>query len=79
MLCHDCGRKEGQLHVRGCDMELCPFCGGQLICCLMAMGCSIVFERLGKGAQHEDIEKLLTEEGRIPFGPTHQSVSGLDQ
>jgi hypothetical protein len=31
--CHDCGAKEGQIHDLGCDMEYCPFCGGQLISC----------------------------------------------
>jgi hypothetical protein len=31
--CHDCGVFEGQLHDRGCDMERCPFCLGQLISC----------------------------------------------
>jgi hypothetical protein len=29
--CGDCGTKEGQLHILGCDMERCPFCGNQLI------------------------------------------------
>src|SRR5258708_5623013 len=29
--CGDCGTKEGQLHILGCDMEGCPFCGNQLI------------------------------------------------
>jgi len=32
-ICHDCKVKEGELHVPGCDMERCPFCGGQLISC----------------------------------------------
>jgi len=31
--CHDCGCLEGELHQRGCDMERCPWCGGQLITC----------------------------------------------
>lgn len=31
--CHDCGVTEDKLHKPGCDMEHCPFCGGQLISC----------------------------------------------
>lgn len=31
--CHDCAVKEGEIHEYGCDMERCPFCGGQLITC----------------------------------------------
>jgi len=31
--CHDCGAKPGELHMKGCDMEECPKCGGQLIGC----------------------------------------------
>ncbi len=40
-VCHDCGVKEGQIHQRGCDMERCGFCGGQLItcsCCYIKLG-----------------------------------------
>lgn len=31
--CHDCGCREGELHLPGCDMECCPDCGGQLMVC----------------------------------------------
>ena len=31
--CHDCGVKLDQYHVAGCDVEVCPVCGGQLISC----------------------------------------------
>jgi hypothetical protein len=32
-ICGDCGVKEGQLHIPGCDMECCASCGGQSIWC----------------------------------------------
>ena len=31
--CGDCGCYEGELHGPWCDMERCPFCGGQLLSC----------------------------------------------
>ncbi len=42
--CHDCGAKEGEIHMWGCDMEECPFCGGQLISC----DCSANLTKLDK-------------------------------
>jgi len=39
--CHDCGIEEGHFHQPGCDMERCPFCGGQLI------GCGCRYKKLG--------------------------------
>ena len=32
-VCKSCGAKEGQMHDFFCDMEYCPFCGGQLASC----------------------------------------------
>lgn len=31
--CHDCDVIRGELHLDGCDMECCPRCGGQYMCC----------------------------------------------
>lgn len=31
--CHDCAAALGERHVRGCDMEECPICFGQLLSC----------------------------------------------
>lgn len=39
--CHDCGAIEGEFHNHGCDMEICPFCDGQLL------GCSCAYTALG--------------------------------
>ena len=32
-VCHDCATPEGAFHLPGCDMEICPFCSGQLLSC----------------------------------------------
>lgn len=74
-ICGDCGVKEGQLHLPGCDMERCPFCGAQLI------SCDCVYEKLGidcssgtrvyshglTNEQSQEWEKLLRAKGHIPF------------
>ena len=32
-LCHDCGARVGQYHALGCDVERCPICDEQALCC----------------------------------------------
>ncbi len=31
--CGDCGATPGNYHHLGCDLEVCPVCGGQLLSC----------------------------------------------
>lgn len=31
--CGDCGVRRGELHLEGCDIETCPRCGFQYLCC----------------------------------------------
>jgi hypothetical protein len=31
--CRDCGAKVGHYHHPGCDLERCPVCGQQALCC----------------------------------------------
>ena len=66
--CGDCGAEEGMFHDWGCDMERCPFCGGQLI------SCECPYEYFGLNGEEELTEKQeeewyikCEEMGRIPY------------
>ena len=73
--CHDCGVREGELHKFGCDMEVCPFCGGQLISCnciyeQLKLDCSPgtrIYEQGPTAAQEKKWLRLLTQRGRYPY------------
>jgi hypothetical protein len=74
-ICHDCGAKEGELHQGGCDMEICPFCGNQLItcnCCYKKLGIDVregtwaYFHGL-TGEQSEKWDAMLRKKGLIPY------------
>lgn len=56
--CGDCGVAVGALHHPGCDLERCPFCGGQAIGC----GC-----RYDEDPTDEDPPD---EFDRLPGGPS---------
>lgn len=71
-ICHDCGCREGEIHEFGCDIERCPFCGGQLISCdcvyeKLNLDCSLGSYTYEHGLTKEQEErwlKILTERGR---------------
>ena len=71
--CPDCGTKEGQLHILGCDQECCPFCGNQLLSCpcgykkLRIAPDAWAWPHRRTDAQRKKWEKLLGRKGRIPF------------
>ena len=66
--CGDCNCIEGEIHMDGCDMERCPWCGGQLISCecshslLGLEGDQDLTKR-----QMRRFERLLEKKGRVPF------------
>ncbi len=67
-VCPACHAASGELHELGCPVELCPWCGGQLI------HCSCRFDRLelDRLSSEQDLvrfEEMLNEQGRIPYSP----------
>jgi hypothetical protein len=73
--CGDCAVSEGEFHKPGCDMEICPFCGGQLISC----GCAYKIPGIDispgtyayENGLTEELEKqwdeLLKKKGLVPY------------
>lgn len=64
--CPACHAATGEYHELGCPVEICPWCGGQLI------NCDCRFEKMGLDAltteaQLVEFEILLEERGRIPY------------
>lgn len=67
-ICPACHAVAGEVHELGCPVEICPWCGGQLI------HCDCRFEQMGldaltSEAELDQFEALLEERGRIPFSP----------
>lgn len=67
-VCPACHAASGECHELGCPVELCPWCGGQLI------HCDCRYEQLGLEAisTEEELfrfEALLEERGRIAYSP----------
>ena len=67
-ICPACHAATGELHELGCPVEICPWCGGQLI------HCSCRYDRLGleeitDSGEIDRFEALLKEKGRIAYSP----------
>ncbi|WP_420208378.1 hypothetical protein [Candidatus Electronema sp. JC] len=66
-LCPACQAATGEPHELGCPVEICPWCGGQLI------HCDCRFEQLGVDELSERdllrFEALLEEQGRVAYSP----------
>ncbi len=66
-LCPACQAATGEPHELGCPVEICPWCGGQLI------HCDCRFEQLGVDELDERdllrFEALLEEQGRVAYSP----------
>ncbi len=66
-VCPACHAVTGEMHELGCPVEICPWCGGQLI------NCPCRFDQLGIEVMTDaDIirfEALLNERGRIAYSP----------
>ncbi|NLZ16866.1 MAG: hypothetical protein GX087_03925 [Desulfobulbaceae bacterium] len=67
-ICPVCHAITGECHELGCVVEVCPWCGGQLV------HCSCRHDQLGVDsitteAQLLQFEVLLEERGRIPYAP----------
>ena len=68
-LCPICAAANGEEHILGCPVEVCPWCSGQLT------SCHCRFEQLDRDSllgDHElaSLEKKLQNKGRIPYDST---------
>jgi hypothetical protein len=77
--CPACGVEEGEYHILGCSVEVCPWCEGQL------NKCNCRFEQLAVDTvdNEEQLERfleVLMAKGRIPFlqeqAPYYPGTSG---
>jgi len=73
-LCPVCATANGELHTPGCPVEVCPWCGGQLI------HCHCRFEQTGRKefsqeSHLDDFLELLDKKGRVAFDAREQRLS----
>ena len=81
-ICAVCGVQEGDFHLLGCTVEICPWCEGQLSNCNCRFE-QLKIDELNDEEQLEEYINLLTAKGRIPYLKTQAPAypgtsSGLD-
>lgn len=65
-MCPACSVASGDHHAFGCPVEVCPWCGGQLINCdcrFRLLG----IDRLDRESQADKFLEILESKGRVPF------------
>lgn len=67
-ICPACHVATGELHEFGCPVELCPWCGGQVVYCSCRFE-KLEVETLSSEAELARFEEILNEQGRIPYSP----------
>jgi hypothetical protein len=83
LLCPLCGVAEGEEHLLGCSLEICPWCEGQLRHCSCRFS-QLQTEEITSDEQLDLFAELLAAKGRIPFTaeqlPRYPGTSeGLDR
>jgi len=82
MICPVCGVAEGDCHLLGCSVEICPWCEGQLSRCNCRFE-QLETEHIDDDQQLEKYLELLEAKGRVPYkksqAPSYPGTSaGLD-
>ncbi|MFZ5776410.1 MAG: hypothetical protein ACOY3Z_13085 [Thermodesulfobacteriota bacterium] len=73
-LCPFCLVGDGEQHVLGCPVEICPWCGGQLTSCPCRFA-QLDKKTIGTEAELAALLHKLEQKGRIPFDPEQQRPS----
>lgn len=80
--CPVCGVAEGEAHLLGCSVEICPWCDGQLTSCACRFT-QLKLEEVATDEQLAAFARILVEKGRIAFQAEHRPAypgtsAGLD-
>jgi len=67
-ICPACHVATGELHSLGCPVEVCPWCGGQLVYCSCRYE-KLEVESLTSEKELARFEEILNEQGRISYSP----------